>query len=152
MVVLHLKSLENNLFDLDFSISKKLCFYGQTFSGRWIFCTVMKYSFSISLLLSIYQNTFESIRLCFRKRNPIWVNNLNGIICIEFADLQNRYLSWKRLPIYLRASKSSLTGLSLSASCWGGCLTWVYRHLFWCIHPPTARYTWFYKRLPASQY
>ena len=34
---------------------------------------------------------------------------------------------------------------------WGRCLNWVYRHLLWCVHPPTARYTWLYKKLPLSQ-
>ena len=34
VIVLHLESFENNLFELDFSISKKTCFYCQTFSGR----------------------------------------------------------------------------------------------------------------------
>ena len=57
-----------------------------------------------------------------------------------------------RRPKILRTSSlkfPSLTRLTLSASC--GCLNWVYRHLFWCVHPPTARYTWFPKQLPVSQ-
>ena len=48
-------------------------------------------------------------------------------------------------------SSFSLPRLNLSASCKGGCLNWVYSHLFWCVHPPTARYTWLYKKLPVSQ-
>ena len=30
MIFLHLESFENKLFELDFSIFKKACFYGQT--------------------------------------------------------------------------------------------------------------------------
>ena len=33
-----------------------------------LFCAVMKYFFSRSLLLSIYKNTSESSRACFRKK------------------------------------------------------------------------------------
>ena len=46
---------------------------------------------------------------------------------------------------------SSLTRLNLSANCWGGCLNWVHRQIFWYVHRPTARYTWLYKKLPVSQ-
>ena len=34
VIVLYLESFENNLFEFDFAISKKTCFYGQTFSRR----------------------------------------------------------------------------------------------------------------------
>ena len=34
VTVLHLESFENTLLELDFSVSIKTCFYGQTFSGR----------------------------------------------------------------------------------------------------------------------
>ena len=37
MIFLHLESFINKLFELDFSILQKACFYGQTPSGRWIF-------------------------------------------------------------------------------------------------------------------
>ena len=58
-------------------------------------------------------------------------------------------VSWKTLrfsglkgdmfeTFYMNCTKYSLTRLNLSASCWGGCLNWAYRHLFWRVHPPTA--------------
>ena len=37
VIVLYLGSFENNLFELDFLIFKKTCFYGQTLPGSWNF-------------------------------------------------------------------------------------------------------------------
>ena len=73
-------TFENNRFELDYSIFKKKRVSTVKSSQRVeIFCTVMKYSLSRFLLLSIYQNTTESIRRCFRK-NPKRVNNLKCVI------------------------------------------------------------------------
>ena len=71
MSVLYLESFENNLFELNLSISKKSCFYGQTLSGRWIIFARLWNIFSRFLLLSIYQNTSEIIRSCFRKKSDM---------------------------------------------------------------------------------
>ena len=46
---MYLKSSENKFFELDFSISRKTCFYCETFSIR----TVMQYFFEILAPLHI---------------------------------------------------------------------------------------------------
>ena len=77
-----------------------------------------------------------------------YVHNVQQVMIQHFNTI---YLMWHGLGNKMYTVRSSLTGLNLSASCWGGCLNWVNRHLFWCVHPPTAWYTWFYKKLPVSQ-
>ena len=61
VIVLHLESFESNLFELDIYRSVLL-----RFQEDELFCTVITF-FSRFLLLSMYQNTFESIRPCFEK-------------------------------------------------------------------------------------
>ena len=56
MAVLHLESSENKLLTLDFSISEKTCFYGQTLLGRSFFYTVIKYFFEILAPFHISKN------------------------------------------------------------------------------------------------
>ena len=70
MTVLHLESLENNLFELYFAITKKTWFYDQTLSGG-LFSLHGYDIFSRFLLLSMYQNISESIRPCFRKKSEM---------------------------------------------------------------------------------
>ena len=70
MIVLYLESFENNLFELDFSISKNRVSTVKPSQEDELFYTVMK-CFSRFLLLSINRNTSESIRLCFRKKSDI---------------------------------------------------------------------------------
>ena len=53
MIVLHLESLGNSLFELNFLIFQETCFYGQTFSGRGTFLHDYEF-FSSFLLFSIY--------------------------------------------------------------------------------------------------
>ena len=63
VTVLHLKSFENNLFGSDFSIDKNkhVSMVKPSQEGELSFVEI--------LLLSIYQNTSESVKPCFRK-NP----------------------------------------------------------------------------------
>ena len=70
VTVMHLEAFENNLFELDFSISKNTCFHGQTFSGRGIFCTVMKYFFRDSC-------SFPHIKTFLKVSDPVFEKNPN---------------------------------------------------------------------------
>ena len=76
-------------------------------------------------------------------------------ICMYVCNCVDRQMCaicvWGTLHAQICVRVDSLTRLNLSASYWGRCLNWVYRHLLWCVHPPTARYTWLYKKLPVSQ-
>ena len=60
MICLAFRVILKERFELEFSISKKPCFYGQTLHGYEIF-------FSRFLLFSMYKNTSESISPCFGK-------------------------------------------------------------------------------------
>ena len=55
MFFLHLESFENKLFELDFSIFQKACFYGQTSLGMWIFLHGYDIFLWRFLVLSIYK-------------------------------------------------------------------------------------------------
>ena len=66
MTVLHLESFENNLFELDFSISKKRVSTIERSQEGESFCTVMKYFFRdsysypyIRTLLKLSDHVFE---------------------------------------------------------------------------------------------
>ena len=75
-------SFENNIFELDFSISKKTCFCYQTLSRTWFFARLWNF-FLRFLVPSKYQNSSKSIRQCFRK-SPIRVNNFNRLQCLFY--------------------------------------------------------------------
>ena len=70
MTILHLESFENNLLELDFSISEKRAFTVKPQGGEY-FLHGYEILFSRFLLLFIYQNTSESIRPCFRKKSDV---------------------------------------------------------------------------------
>ena len=67
MIVLHSESFEHNLFELDFSISKKRVSSVKPSQGDE-FLHGYEIFFSTFFLLSLYQNTSESIRPCFQKK------------------------------------------------------------------------------------
>ena len=66
MIVLHLESFENNLFELDFSTSEKRVSTVEPSYESEFFCTVMKYFFRefcsfpyIKILLKVSDPVFE---------------------------------------------------------------------------------------------
>ena len=65
VIVLHLESFEDNLIESDFSISEKKRVSSVKPSQEDDFYEIFFLRF---LLLFIYKNTSESIRLCFRKK------------------------------------------------------------------------------------
>ena len=69
--VLLLKSFENYFLELDFSIFKKNVFLRSNLLKKVIFLHGYEIFFSRFLLLSIYENTSESIRPCFRKTSDM---------------------------------------------------------------------------------
>ena len=71
MTELHLESFKNNLFELDFSISKKHVSTVKLSQKDEFFLHGYETLFARFLLLSIYQNTTESIRPCFRKKSDM---------------------------------------------------------------------------------
>ena len=71
MTVLHLELIENNLFVLDFSISKTLVSRVKRSQEGEFFLHGYEIFFSRFSLLSIYQNTSESIRPCFREKSDM---------------------------------------------------------------------------------
>ena len=64
MIVLHLESFENNLFESDFPISKKKCFYCQPFS-------------ILVMLRSNSDSDFKRLNISFKENKP------NGIYPIS---------------------------------------------------------------------
>ena len=69
VTVLHLKLFESNLFELDFMIPKKRLSAVKLSQEDEFFLHGYEIFFFRFLLLSINQNTSESIRPCFRKKN-----------------------------------------------------------------------------------
>ena len=70
VIVLHLESSENNLYELDFSTSKKRVFTVKRSQEDGYF--LHGYEFFLRfLLLSICQNTSEIIRPCFPKNSDM---------------------------------------------------------------------------------
>ena len=68
MIVLHLASFANNLFESDFSIFKKNVFLQSNLLRKVNLLRGYEIFSSRFLLFSIYQNTSESIRPYFRKK------------------------------------------------------------------------------------
>ena len=79
VIVLHLESFNNNLFELDFSISKKTCFYGKTFQEDEIFLHVYEIFF-FEMLVSFHMSkhfwTLLKVSDPVFEKNATWVNNL----------------------------------------------------------------------------
>ena len=72
MTVLHLESFENNLFELDFSISKKNVFLQSNPLRKTNFLAQLCREYFLRFfLLSIYQTISESVRSCFRKKSDL---------------------------------------------------------------------------------
>ena len=56
MIVLHLEPFENNLFELDFLISKKRVSTVKPFQEDEIFCRILKYFFEILVPFHILEH------------------------------------------------------------------------------------------------
>ena len=72
MIVLDLESFENNFLELEnnfLDIKRKRVSMVKLSQGEEVFCMVTKYFFFEILAASIYQNTSESIRPCFRRKS-----------------------------------------------------------------------------------
>ena len=89
---------------------------------------------------------------CLKSSVDFWLLLISRFFVIgETGENYNSYYSNPCSLSFQEYWIPSLTGLNLSANSWGRCLNWVYRHILWCVHPPTAQYTWLYKKLPVSQ-
>ena len=76
MINLHLESFKNNLFDLDFSISKKRVSTVKSSQEDEFFCTVMKYIFFRDSCSVPYTKTLLKVSDHVLEKNSISVNNL----------------------------------------------------------------------------
>ena len=122
MTIFHLESFENNLFESDFSISGKTCFYGQTFSRRWIFFARLGIFFQDSCSFPCIETLLKLSDHVFQK-NPTWVNNLKSqdplwrrLLQIQFlwyTIIQNKRRSWLELHSIRNSWLTALFGVIL---------------------------------------